>query len=239
MRFFAVLFLLAAAGLSQSGRLAFEDFPTSAGLVRIAPIQHGALVLNGGGKFIYIDPALGHYDGLPKADLILITDTYVFNMAPRVVALLKKPGTLIFAPEEVAKAIPEVMVIRNGETRHFWQWIVEAVPAYYLKRIAGMPWHEKGAGNGYVLTYGGQRFYISGDSESTPEMRALRGIDVAFICMQEHRMTPQEAAEAVRAFHPKIVYPYQYHGAEPEEFDKALVDSGIDVRLRNWYSLQP
>jgi L-ascorbate metabolism protein UlaG (beta-lactamase superfamily) len=239
MRLVAALFLFASAGLSQSGRLAFEDFPSSAGLVRIAPIQQGALVMHGGGKFIYVDPALGHYEDLPKADLILITDSYVSHLAPKIVARLEKPGTLIFAPEGVAKTIPGAMAIRNGEARHFWQWIVEAVPAYYLKHVTGMPWHDMGSGNGYLLTYGGQRFYISGDTESTPEMHALRDIDVAFVSMQEQRMTPQQAADTVRVFHPKIVYPYQYSGAEAEEFEKALLESGIDVRLRNWHLWQP
>src|SRR5579875_636740 len=91
-------------------------------------------------------------------------------------------------------------------------------------------------GNGYVLTYGGKRFYFSGDTENIPEMRALKNIDVAFICMNlPYTMTPQEAADAVKAFHPKVAIPYHYRGTNIEAFKKALAGTGIDVRLLNWY----
>jgi L-ascorbate metabolism protein UlaG (beta-lactamase superfamily) len=96
--------------------------------------------------------------------------------------------------------------------------------------------HEKGRGNGYVLTYGGKRFYFSGDTEGIPEMRALRNIDVAFVCMNlPYTMAPDAAAEAVRAFHPVIVYPYHYGQSDLTIFSKALAGSGIDVRIRDWY----
>ena len=100
----------------------------------------------------------------------------------------------------------------------------------------GKLYHDKGRGNGYVLTYGGKRFYFSGDTEGIPEMRALKGIDVAFVCMNlPYTMTAEEAADAVRAFHPKVVYPYHYRGTDTQAFAKALEGSGIVVRLRNWY----
>ena len=100
----------------------------------------------------------------------------------------------------------------------------------------GTFYHDKGRGNGYILTYGGTRFYISGDTEGIPEMRAMKNIDVAFVCMNlPYTMTPEEAADAVRAFDPKVVYPYHYRGSDPEAFKKALDGTGIDVRLRNWY----
>ena len=100
----------------------------------------------------------------------------------------------------------------------------------------GKVYHEKGRGNGYVLTFGGKRFYIAGDTENIPEMRALRAIDVAFVPMNlPYTMTPQEAAEAVRAFRPRVVYPYHYRGSDLQIFEKALAGSGVEVRLRNWY----
>jgi Beta-lactamase superfamily domain len=100
----------------------------------------------------------------------------------------------------------------------------------------GTFFHDKGRGNGYILTYGGTRFYIAGDTEGIPEMRALKNIDVAFVPMNlPYTMTPEEAADAVRAFHPRVVYPYHYRGSDTEAFKKALDGTGIDVRLRNWY----
>ena len=100
----------------------------------------------------------------------------------------------------------------------------------------GKLYHEKGRGNGYVLTYGGKRFYISGDTENIPEMRALKDIDVAFVCMNlPYTMTPEEAAEAVKAFRPKAVFPYHSRGSNLAAFEKALAGTGIDVRIRDWY----
>jgi L-ascorbate metabolism protein UlaG (beta-lactamase superfamily) len=120
-----------------------------------------------------------------------------------------------------------------------WEkWTIEAVPMYNMKRgpAPGQFFHPKGRGNGYVLTYGGKRFYFSGDTEGIPEMRALKNIDVAFICMYERpTMSPEEAADAVLAFHPKVAIPYHWGSSDPSVFQKKLEDSGIDVRILNWY----
>ena len=100
----------------------------------------------------------------------------------------------------------------------------------------GQLYHDKGRGNGYVLTYGGKRFYFSDDTEPIPELLALKNIDVAFVCMNlPYTMTPQEAADAVRAFHPAIVYPYHYRGSDLNAFTSALSGSNIEVRIREWY----
>ena len=238
MKTLGILLTLASAGHSQTGRLAFEEFSTSAGPVRFAPIQHASLILEAAGKVVYIDPAQGNYEGLPQADLILITDIHGDHMAPAVLAKLRKPGTVVFAPEAVAKTVTDATIVRNGESRAWQKWTIEAVPMYNLKRgpQPGQLYHDKGRGNGYVLTFGGRRFYFSGDTEGIPEMRALRDIDVAFVCMNlPYTMPPEEAAEAVRAFHPKVVYPYHYRGSDLGVFEKALAGSGIEVRLRNWY----
>ncbi|HEX4809938.1 MAG TPA: MBL fold metallo-hydrolase, partial [Bryobacteraceae bacterium] len=116
---------------------------------------------------------------------------------------------------------------------------IEAVPMYNLTRgpQPGQLYHPKGRGDGFILTIGGKRVYFSGDTECTVEMKNLKNIDVAFLCMNlPYTMTPAEAAECVKAFRPKIVYPYHYRGQRPEEFADALRgESGIEVRLRNWY----
>jgi L-ascorbate metabolism protein UlaG (beta-lactamase superfamily) len=102
--------------------------------------------------------------------------------------------------------------------------------------------HPKGRGNGYILTLGDKKFYISGDTEDIPEMRSLKNIDVAFVCMNlPYTMSIEQAANAVLAFKPKIVYPYHYRGqdgfSDIQKF-KTLVNNGdasIDVRLKDWY----
>ena len=216
---------------------AAEEFQTAAGALQLTPIQHASLMIRAGGKVLYVDPAQGSYDGLPKADYILITDIHGDHMVPALVDKLRQPGTVILAPEAVAASVKGTTVIANGETKTMGAFQVEAIPMYNLKPAAdGTLYHPKGRGNGYVVTYGGKRLYFSGDTEGIPEMKALRHIDVAFVCMNlPFTMTPAAAAEAVRAFHPAIVYPYHYRGQDTKTFAEALAGSGIEVRLRDWY----
>ena len=231
--------LIAAAAFTASLYAAApEEFTTSKGKLELTPIQHASLMIRAGGKVMYIDPAQGTYDGLPQADYILITDIHGDHMAPPIVEKLKKPGTVILAPKAVAATVTSATVISNGESKTIGDFQVEAIPMYNLKPAAnGTIYHEKGRGNGYVLTYGGKRFYFSGDTEGIPEMRALRNIDVAFVCMNlPFTMTPEAAAEAVRAFHPAVVYPYHYRGSDTTIFAKALDGTGIEVRQRDWYA---
>lgn len=234
MQTLATLLLLGMAVLAQVNR-PVEQFQTDGGVVRITPIQHASLMIEAGGQVIQVDPtARGNYDGLPPAaDLILITDIHGDHLDPKMVAKLTKAGTVIMAPAAVAQKLQGVSVIRNGESKNFGKWKIDAIPMYNIQRTS---FHEKGRGNGYVLTYGGKRFYISGDTEGIPEMKALRNIDVAFVCMNlPYTMPPEEAAEAVRAFHPKIVYPYHYSKSDLSIFEEALAGTGIEVRIRNWY----
>jgi L-ascorbate metabolism protein UlaG (beta-lactamase superfamily) len=101
---------------------------------------------------------------------------------------------------------------------------------------AGKVFHEKGRGNGYIVTYGGFRFYTSGDTEGITEMRALKNIDAALMCMNlPYTMPPDEAATAVRAFKPKVAIPYHYRGADLSVFEKGLAGSGVEVKLLDWY----
>jgi L-ascorbate metabolism protein UlaG (beta-lactamase superfamily) len=238
MRALAGLLVIAAVALCQP-KSPVQEFETSTGAVRITPIQHASLMIEGGGKVIHLDPqSSGNYDGLPPADLILITDIHGDHMDPKILPKISKPGTMILAPAAVAETIKTATIIRNGETRKWGDWTIEAIPMYNLKRgpSPGKLFHDKGRGNGYVVTYGGKRFYFSGDTEGIPEMRALKNIDVAFVCMNlPYTMPPDEAADAVRAFHPKIVYPYHYRGSDLSVFKNALAGSGIEVRILDWY----
>jgi len=216
-----------------------QTFQTAAGPVRITPIYHASVLLQAGGKNIYVDPVRpGNFDGLPQADLILITHDHGDHMDPATISKLSKPDTQIMAPLAVVQTVTNASPITNGETKTWGAWTIEAVPMYNLKRGPGpgVLYHPKGRGNGYVLTYGGKRFYFSGDTEDIPEMRALKNIDVAFVCMNlPYTMTPDEAADAVKAFHPRVVIPYHYRNSNLAEFQKDLQGTGIEVRLLDWY----
>ena len=216
-----------------------QTFSTSAGPVKITPLFHASTLIEAGGMAIYLDPAKpAKFAGHPKADLILITDIHGDHMDPASIAEVSKAGTEIISSSAVAQTVTTAKPIANGETKTWKDWTIEAVPAYNLTRgpAAGKLFHDKGRGNGYVLSYGGKRFYFSGDTEGVPEMRALKNIDVAFICMNlPYTMPPDEAADAVKAFHPKIVIPYHYRGSDLSIFQKKLDGTGIEVRLLEWY----
>ncbi|MGO9241118.1 MAG: MBL fold metallo-hydrolase [Bryobacteraceae bacterium] len=230
--------------LAACGLYAAEEFSTAAGTVKITPIYHASLMIEAGGKVIQVDPfsqgTEARYAASPRADLILITDVHGDHMDSHAIAWVRKPGTKIIAPEVVTSSLKTGTIIRNGETQSWDGWTIEAVPMYNFTSgrgpAPGQFYHTKGRGNGYVLTYGGKRFYLSGDTEATPEMKALKNIDVAFVCMNlPYTMTPAEAAAGVRAFAPKIVYPYHYRGSDLKVFEDALKGSGVEVRIRNWY----
>jgi len=231
-----------------------QTFDTAAGPVKITPIYHATVLIETPGVAIYVDPAKpAPLDDLPTAQLILVTDVHPDHMDTGALVTLGNTGargTQVIAPPAVlqdakfAKAIYNntsgAKALSNGESTMAVRntWTVEAVPMYNTTRKmpSGEPYHVKGRGNGYVLTYGGKRFYFSGDTEGTPEMRSLKDIDVAFVCMNvPYTMTPEEAADAVKAFHPKVVIPYHYQGSDPALFQKALEGTGIEVRLLDFY----
>jgi len=213
---------------------------TSQGTLKITPLFHGSVMLEFGGKIIHIDPwSQADYTGVPQADLILITHTHADHMDPAMIKMLKKESTVIVTPPAVADtlngAAGVIETISNGEKQTYLGIEIEAVPMYNLKLgpAPGKPFHHKGIGNGYVLRFGETRVYFSGDTECVPEMKALRGISVAFVAMNPPRtMPPAEAAACVKEFHPQIVYPYHYRGQNTQEFADALKNTGIEVRLR-------
>jgi L-ascorbate metabolism protein UlaG (beta-lactamase superfamily) len=222
-----------------SDRPTVLTFSTFHNPVNITPLYHASLLMEEGNKAIYVDPAKpARFSGLPPADLILITDIHPDHMDPGAVAEIISPGTEIIAPATVVKALGRGHALANGEMTNLFGWFIAAVPMYNLKRgpALGQVYNEKGRGNGYVLTYGSKSFYISGETEGIPEMRTLKGIDVAFLCMDlPYTMSPDEAADEVKAFRPGIVIPYAYRGSDPHVFAKDLEGTGIEVRLVDWY----
>jgi len=216
-----------------------QSFPTAKGAVAITPIYHATARLTAGNDTIYIDPAKpAKIDGMAPGGLILITDIHGDHMDADDVKALSKDGTVVIAPAAVQKTITQAKVLANGASTDWHGWKITAVPMYNIthNQPSGQPFHDKGRGNGYVLNYGGKNFYFAGDTEGVPEMRALKNIDVAFIPMNlPYTMTPAEAADAVKAFHPKVAIPYHYKGQDVNQFKAALAGTGIEVRLLEWY----
>jgi L-ascorbate metabolism protein UlaG (beta-lactamase superfamily) len=236
----AALLLAAATVPALAAPGPVQTFPTAAGPVNIVPIYHAAVMIEADGERIYIDPAKpADIRSLSPGDLILITDIHGDHMDADDIKALSKDGTEIIAPASVQATITAAKVLANGDSTRWHKWKITAVPMYNTTRMQpnGVPYHTKGRGDGFVLSYGGKNFYFAGDTEATPEMAALKNIDVAFIPMNlPYTMTPDEAAAAVKSFKPKIVYPYHYKGQDPAVFQKDLAGSGIEVRLLDWYA---
>ena len=224
----------------QSGTEAkFEQdiIKTSAGDLKITFIGHATLMFTFGGKTIHVDPvsAEADYTDMPKADLILITHEHGDHFDPAVIETLRKEGTQIVLTKACTERV-EGIVMSNGDVKTVEGLKIEAVPAYNIvhERSAGNPFHPKGRGNGYIITFGDKRVYIAGDTENTPEMKQLKNIDVAFLPMNlPYTMTPEMVADAARAFKPKILYPYHYGQTDPNKLVELLKDTkGIEVRIR-------
>jgi len=211
---------------------------TSAGELTITFIGHGTLMMEFGGKTIHVDPfgRLADYAKLPDADLILLTHDHFDHLDPAALKQVRTVKTEVMLTPTCARTVKDGVSMTNGETRAVMGIKVEAVPAYNVvhKRENGAPFHPKGVGNGYVLTFGDKRVYIAGDTENVPEMKALKDIDVAFLPMnQPYTMTPEMVADAARAFKPKILYPYHYGETDTGRLVELLRDTPeIDVRVR-------
>jgi L-ascorbate metabolism protein UlaG (beta-lactamase superfamily) len=173
---------------------------------------------------------------LPKAELVLITHAHSDHLDPAALGAIRTEKTEVVIAPVCESRVENAAVLRNGEEKTVAGIPVSAVAAYNLvhKRDSGAPFHPKGEGNGYVLCFGDTRVYVAGDTENTPEMKALQDIDVAFLPMNlPYTMTPEMVADAARAFHPKILYPYHYGDTDPQRLVELLKDEkGIEVRVR-------
>jgi L-ascorbate metabolism protein UlaG (beta-lactamase superfamily) len=218
-----------------------DTFPTSKGPVTVTPIRHATLALGFDGKTIVLDPWSQAPSGwLPKADLVLITDIHQDHFDRDGISAVRKDGTLFVAPEAVKKDLPEAKSLKNGGKLELLGVSIRAVPMYNLTRgpEAGKLFHDKGRGNGYLLGFGDKTFYFSGDTECTPEMKALKNVDVAFVCMNlPYTMPVEEAVECVKAFKPKVVIPFHYRGSDTRAFAQGLsATPEVEVRLRDFYA---
>lgn len=231
---------LATTQPPQGGPPPREDtIATSAGPLVITFVGHGTLMLRQGGKVIHVDPVSreADYSKMPKADLVLITHNHGDHLDSAAVEAIRKGGTRIVVSPAAARKIPGSEVLENGASLDAAGFHIEAVPAYNLVHVtaAGNPYHPRGKGNGYIVAFGDVRVYVAGDTENTPEMKGLKGIDVAFLPMNlPYTMTPEMVADAARAFRPRILYPYHYGQTDPQELVKLLAgEKGIEVRVRD------
>jgi L-ascorbate metabolism protein UlaG (beta-lactamase superfamily) len=215
-----------------------DTFSTSAGELSITFLGHASLLMAFNGKNIFIDPfgKVADYSSLPKADIILSTHEHFDHLDPQALAAIRTPETILILNPAGASQVANAIAMRNGDKKTVSGLSIEAVPAYNLlhKREDGQPYHPKGIGNGYILTFGDLRIYLAGDTENIPEMKGLQDIDVAFLPMNlPYTMTPEMVADAAKGFKPRILYPYHYGNTETQKLMNLLKsEKGIEVRIR-------
>ncbi|WP_297951906.1 MBL fold metallo-hydrolase [uncultured Desulfobulbus sp.] len=215
-----------------------DRIATSAGPLDLTFLGHGTLMLTFKDTVLHVDPygKVADYAALPRADLVLLTHDHADHLDQAALALVRTPVTDIVLPPVCADRVQGGLILKNGETRTVRGITVTAVPAYNLvhRRDNGQPFHPRGAGNGYLLDFGDTRLYVAGDTENTPEMAALKDVDIAFLPMNlPYTMTPEMVADAARSFRPRILYPYHYGDTDPQRLVELLRDQpDIEVRIR-------
>lgn len=233
---FAFLMLaIMAAPVSGTAKITKDDIKTPSGNIEISFIGHGSLMFAFGGKMIYVDPVSkqGDYSKMPKADIILITHGHPDHLDTKAIDEITKDGTQFIVTNDVNETLKKGTVMKNGDTLSIEGIQIEAVPAYNTTADRDK-FHPKGRDNGYILTMGGKRIYVAGDTENTPEMASLQNIDVAFLPMnQPYTMTPEQVADAAQHFHPKILYPYHTGDTDISQLTKLMKKvKGTEVRVR-------
>lgn len=215
-----------------------DTIETSAGDLKITFIGHGTLMFTFGGKVVHVDPwtKLADYSNLPKADIILLTHEHVDHLDLKALELIRTEKSQLILPEICAGQVEGGAVMKNGDVKTIDGLKIEAVPAYNLvhMRSEGVPFHPKGNGNGYIITFGDKRVYVAGDTENTPEVKNLEGIDIAFLPMNlPYTMTPEMVADAAKGFKPKILYPFHFGDTDTARLLDLLKETpDIEVRIR-------
>jgi L-ascorbate metabolism protein UlaG (beta-lactamase superfamily) len=230
--------LFGAVAVFAQTTLERDVVDTTGGKLEIFFVGHGSLIFQFQGKVIHVDPygQTADYTKLPKADLVLITHDHPDHLDPKALGAIRTDKTAMIVTPAVANRLKSGMVMKNGDAGTEMGIAIEAVPAYNLvnKRPDGVPFHPKGEGNGYILTFSDKRVYVAGDTENTPEMKALKGIDIAFLPMNlPYTMTPEMVADAAKAFKPKVLYPYHYGETDVSRLVALLKETPeIEVRIR-------
>ena len=223
-----------------SGQLKHDVIETSSGELTIYFVGHGTLLFEFNDLAIHIDPVSreADYKTLPDADLILVTHQHGDHLDISAINELLKAGTEVVMTQKCLDQLEDfdAVVMKNGDRRAIHGIGVEAVPAYNIEHVRpdGTPFHPKGEGNGYVLTFGSTRVLIGGDTENVPELKKLKGIGVAFLPMNlPYTMDPEMVADVALAMRPEILYPYHFGNTDPQELvDLLKGEDDIEVRIR-------
>ena len=229
MKYFAILLLVISISYGQK---------TQFDKITFIPISHATMVIEIDTLTIYVDPVGGAeaFNGQKAPDIILITDIHGDHMNKETVTAVKTEETKIIAPKAVTESIQMGDILNNDESMQVSGISIKAIPMYNITK-GRKDKHVKGRGNGYLISALGKNIYLSGDTEDIPEMRNLKNIDYAFVCMNlPYTMDVDQAASAVLEMKPKYVFPYHHRGSDLDKFKKLVsADKEINVKILKWY----
>lgn len=227
-----LLMYLLASGIQAQSKISFTA------------VEHASFVIQTSELVLYVDPvgSAEDYSSFPAPDIILITHAHGDHFNSTLIKTLETEKTKIVANTEVVEKLGKGHALKNGEVYFCEKIKIEAIPAYN-STPERQKFHPTGVGNGYVLNIGKERVYISGDTEDIPEMRKLKDIDHAFVCMNlPYTMSVEQAASAIAGFRPRNVYPYHYRNQDGSYSDvqgklKTLLSKypKIKIHYLAWY----
>ena len=219
-----------------------DTFQTPGGkTVVINHIKHASIHIEYEGMHIYADPVGTVIEPktdvslLPKANIILLTHEHMDHYDPMALPQMILPATAIYANPTVSAKVHRGVPLHNGDSIVYSDDIkIWAVPAYNTSE-GREKFHPKGRDNGYILQLDGLRIYIAGDTEDIPEMADVKDIDIAFLpCNQPYTMTVDQLERAANIIKPKVLFPYHYSDTPINQVRMRLLNSGIDVRIRDY-----
>jgi len=240
-----IIFLLTLGVFTlQSSEMKYtrDIFETSDGDLAISFIGHGTLMFEFNDMVIHVDPTMreANYADMPDADLIMVTHQHGDHLDLTAINHVLKTDCPVIMTQTCIDQLDNfkgAVIMGNGDSKTVKGIPVEAVPAYNIehKRSNGQPFHPKGEGNAYIVTFGDMKVLIGGDTENVPEIKALKDIDIAFLPMNlPYTMTPEMVADAARSIQPAVLYPYHFGDTDPEELVKLLKnEKNIEVRIRD------
>ena len=213
---------------------------TNDGDLTITFIGHASLMMEWNDQTIYFDPSSreANFYELPKATMIFVTHHHGDHCDPSALKAISQENTKTFMSGLAHEKWSKGMVLNPDQDVTINNIRIEVLPAYNLvhKRDDGLPYHVKGECNSYIVTLGGKRIFIGGDTENTPEMKAMKNIDIAFLPMNlPYTMTPEMVADGAKGFRPDILYPYHYGDTDLNQIQELMAgEEDIELRIRKF-----
>ena len=190
-------------------------------------------------KVVYVDPYQLKSAAEP-ADIACVTHEHFDHLSVDDLKKVVTPHTTIVtigACQEAAKGLRPnaVRVVKPGDRVQVEGIAIEAVPAYNTSkfRAPGKPFHPQADGKvGFVLGMGGIRIYHAGDTDESPEMAKVAGVDVALLPVSgTYVMTAAEAIKACQAIRPKLAIPMHYGAIVGAAADAEVFKKGAACRV--------